>query len=179
MPNLFGPVTDSLYQLTSPARLRAEHSIVSFDSGEPSLDEWLKKRALENSQWGASKTYVVCPYQSSVVIGYYSLSMGQILNQDVPGSMRRNMPSYIPAVILGRFAIDQKWQGKGLGQGLLKDAILRCLKAAHIISARLLIVHAISKDAEEFYIHHGFTALASEKRTLALDLIKIKTLFAL
>jgi len=102
--------------------------------------------------------------------------MGQILNQEGTGSMRRNMPQQIPAVILGRLAIDAGWQGTGLGRLLLADVTKRSLRAAHEISARLLVVHAISPAAEAFYIRHGFTRLLVETPIFALDLLKIERL---
>lgn len=121
----------------------------------------------------ASRTYVICPPDSLTVIGYYTLCMGQILNQETVGSMRRNMPRQIPAVVLGRLAVDQQWQGKGLGKALFQDAVQRSVRAAKEVSARLLIVHAISQAATEFYLHHGFVRLPLETPTFALDLIKL------
>ncbi len=99
--------------------------------------------------------------------------MGQILNQEVIGSMRRNMPRQIPAVMLGRLAIDREWQGKGLGGALLRVAVDRAVRASKEVSARLLIVHAISTEAESFYQHHGFLRLPSvDALTYVLDLTK-------
>ena len=137
------------------------------------LDEWLRQRALANMAMVASRTYVVCPADSRRVIGFYALCMGQILNQEATGAMRRNMPRQVPAVILGRLAIDRNWQGKGLGAALLHDAVKRSLRAATEVSARLLVVHAISPAAETFYRHFGFTRLPVETPTLALDLVKL------
>lgn len=159
--------------LTAPVLLTTSHDCLGFDSGEPALDEWLQKRALNNSQSGASRTYVVCSKDSEKVVGYYALSMGQILGQHVTGSMRLNMPKEIPAVILGRLAIDQTWQRNGLGGSLLRDAVERSLKVSSEVSARLILVHAISPGAEAFYLRHGFTRLPVETRTLALDLVKL------
>jgi predicted GNAT family N-acyltransferase len=156
-----------------PVTLTAEHNLDDFQSGEPTLDDWLKQRALANMQNAASRTYVVCQSGSSKVFAYYALSMGQILNRDVVGSMRRNMPPQIPAVILGRLAVDKTAQGNGLGAALLRDAVDRSVKAASQISARLLIVHALSKAAEDFYVHYGFTQLPLDTPTLALDLLKL------
>lgn len=110
------------------------------------------------------------------MIFVYKLRNGQILNQDVTGSMRRNMPRQIPAVILGRLAIDKKWQGEGIGKALLKDAVQRSARAAREVSARLLIVHAISAEAEAFYLHHGFIRLPIEASTYAIDLNKFACL---
>ena len=121
----------------------------------------------------ASRTYVVCPTDSSRIVGYFALSMGQILADEATGSMRRNMPKFIPAVVLGRLAIDRAWQGKGLGRALLADAVQRSLRASAEVSARRVIVHAISPAAEAFYLHHGFSRLPVETPTLALDLVKL------
>lgn len=122
----------------------------------------------------ASRTYVVCLTGSNTVTGYAALSMGQILAQEVTGSVRRNMPRHIPAALLGCLAIDRAWQGKGLGRALLADVVRRALLASEEISARLGIVHAISPAAEAFYLHHGFTRLPVETPTLALDLVKFQ-----
>jgi GNAT superfamily N-acetyltransferase len=165
-PPLFNP----------PVRLTENHDCQAFASGEPVLDDWLRRRALANPQAGASSTYVIGPAKESKVIGYFALSMGQILAQDALGPMRRNMPKYIPAVMLGRLAIDREWQGKGLGGALLTDAVRRSLRASKEISARLVIVHAISPAAEAFYLHHGFSRLPVETPTFALDLVKFQKL---
>jgi len=154
--------------------LTEAHAAASFDCGEVVLDDWLRNRAWRNQQVAASRTYVVCPTGSNRIVGYFALSMGQILAQEVTGSMRRNMPKHVPAVMLGRLAIDRAWQCKGLGRALLADVIRRSLRAGAEVSARLVIVHAISPAAEAFYLHHGFTRLPVETPTLALDLLKLQ-----
>lgn len=146
----------------------------SFRSGEAILDAWLRERALENQTNLASKTYVVCSPGSPRVVAYYALCMGQILNREATGAMRRNMPRYIPAVVLGRLAVDLEWQGKKLGRALLQDAVLRGARAAREVSARVVVVHAISPAAEAFYHRHGFVRLPVETPTYALDLIKFQ-----
>lgn len=122
----------------------------------------------------ASRTYVVCPSASRRIAGYFALTMGQILAQESTGSMRRNMPKHIPAVVLGRLAIDRSCQGKGLGRALLAEVIRRSVLASAQVSARLVVVHAISAAAEAFYLHHGFTRLPVEAPTLAIDLVKFQ-----
>ncbi|GBR73550.1 GNAT family N-acetyltransferase [Acidiphilium acidophilum] len=144
----------------------------AFDSGEPILDDWLRHRALDNFRAAASRTYVVCPVGSQKIVGYFALSMGQILAHEVIGSMRQNMPKTIPTVVLGRLAIDSPWQGRGLGRAMLADVIDRALRASAEVSARFVIVHAISPAAEAFYLHHGFARLPVEAPTFALDLVK-------
>ncbi len=166
-------MTEAVAGFDAPVPLTARHDLEDFHSGEAVLDDWLRQRALANMAMAASKTYVACPTGSRNVIGFYALSMGQILNQEATGAMRRNMPRQIPAVILGRLAIDRDWQGKGIGAALLHDAVERSLRATAEVSARLLVVHAISPAAEAFYRHHGFARLPVDTPTLALDLVKL------
>jgi GNAT superfamily N-acetyltransferase len=160
--------------LDPPTLLTEAHDGTAFDSGEPVLDDWLRRRAWTNLLTAASRTYVVCPTGTQTIVGYFALSMGQILAVEATGAMRRNMPRFIPAVVLGRLAIDRAWQGQGLGRALLADAVARAARASQEVSARLVIVHAISPAAAAFYRHHGFTRLPTETPTLALDLVKLK-----
>jgi GNAT superfamily N-acetyltransferase len=169
-------VTDARALFDAPFLLTEAHDSSAFDSGEPALDGWLRHRAWDNLQATASRTYVICPAGSAQVVGYFALSMGQILAQEATGSMRRNMPKHIPAILLGRLAIDRAWQGKGLGRALLADAVRRSLRASSEVSARLVIVHAISPAAEGFSLHHGFTRPPVETPTLALDLVRFQKL---
>ena len=169
-------MADPRLPLGAPVLLTEAHDNSAFVSGEPILDHWLRQRAWSNMQTAASRTYVVCPKGLQQVVAFYALSMGQILAQDVTGAMRRNMPLAIPAVILGRLAIDQAFQGQGLGGALLADVVDRTLRASRQVSARLIIAHAISAAAEAFYLHHGFTRLPLDTPTLALDLVKLEKL---
>lgn len=154
--------------LSAPVLLTIEHDLSPFACGEPSLDDWLKRRALTNQERGASRTYVVAEQQK--VVGYYSLASGALALNVAPGPGRRNMPDPIPMVLLGRLAIDQAWQGKGLGAALLQDAVLRTRAAADILGIRGLLVHAISEDAKAFYERHGFLASPDQPMTLILPL---------
>jgi GNAT superfamily N-acetyltransferase len=165
-------VTDPQPDFAPPALLTEAHDSTSFACGESVLDDWLRHRAWDNMQVAASRTYVVCRSGSNRISGYFALSMGQILATDVIGSMRRNIPRHIPAVVLGRLAIDRISQGQGLGRALLAEVLRRSVLASAEVSARLVSVHAISAEAEAFYLHHGFTRLPGENPTLAVDLVK-------
>ncbi len=164
-------VSDLSLFLAPPVLLTEQHDTASFDSGETVMDEWLRNRALTNQQLAASRTYVICPRNSLRIIAYFALSAAQILAIEVPSSMRRNMPRNIPAILLGRLAIDRSYQGKGLGRAILRDIVSRALRSD--FAARLLIVHAISPDIEAFYVRHGFTRLPVQSPTYALDLVKL------
>lgn len=159
-----------------PVLLDPAHDTSMFDSGEEVLDDWLRRRAWNNQQIAASRTYVACPAGTKAVAGYFALSMGQIIAHEVTAAIRRNMPRSIPTVTLGRLAVDRAWQGRGLGRALLSDAVRRSLLASEEISARLVVVHAISPAAEAFYLRHGFARMPVETPTLALDLVKLRKL---
>ncbi|MEB3336297.1 MAG: GNAT family N-acetyltransferase [Leptolyngbyaceae bacterium] len=143
-------------KLQPPEKLRVSHDLEHFDSGNAQLDHWLKHRALKNELEGASRTYVLC--QNQTVIAYYCLANGAIAQTIAIGRVRRNMPDPIPVMILGRLAVDQQWQSRGIGRSLLRDAILRTLNAAEIAGIRAILVQAISEEAKQFYEKHGFAA---------------------
>jgi GNAT superfamily N-acetyltransferase len=141
-------------KLSSPVRLTLDHDVQNFESGEQSLDEWILQRALRNERDGTSRTYVIC--SNNVVVGYYALSTGSIESVSAPGRIRRNMPDPIPVMLLGRLAIDRRWQGKGLGQLLLRDAILRTIQMSDMAGVRAIAVNAISENARRFYEKYNF-----------------------
>jgi predicted N-acetyltransferase YhbS len=125
-----------------------------FDSGEASLDEYLRMRALANHIRGASRCFVTC--QDGRVVGYYALASASVQHGDLAGKVRRNMPDPVPVILLSRLAVDRKEQGTGLGKNLLRDAILRSIDAAEIIGVRALLVHALHDTARAFYAHFDF-----------------------
>jgi GNAT superfamily N-acetyltransferase len=156
--------------LRAPEKLSPEHDLSAFDSGEMVLDEWLRRRAAQNESSGASRTYVICAGKR--VVGYYSLAVGAATDEQVAGRIKRNMPDPIPVMILGRLAVDRTFQGKGIGTGLLKDAVLRTLQSANIAGIRALLVHAISDAARRFYEAYGFIASPVDPMTVMITLVE-------
>ena len=155
-------------EISAPQKLSSDLDFTAFDSGEIILDEWLRRRALPNETSGASRTYVVC--SGTRVVAYYSLAVGAATHAQVPGRIKRNMPDPIPVMILGRLAVDKKFQGRGIGTGLLKDAVLRTKQAAEIAGIRTLLVHAISDAAKRFYEAYGFIASPVDPMTVMIAL---------
>lgn len=148
----------------------------SFDCGNATLNDWLKKRAARNQREGASRTFVLC--EKSEVVGYYALSSGSIERQIAPKALSRNMPEAIPVMILGRLAIDLKYQGKSLGSLLLRDAIYRVLNVSQQVGVRAILVHAISEDAKRFYEQYGFKQSPVESLTLFLPIKSLRNALA-
>ena len=159
--------------LNAPILLTADHEIGGFDSGKPSLDDWLKRRALKNQLEGASRTYVVAD-DTGQVRAYYALAAGSVLPPEATGAVKRNMPSPIPVVILARLAVDQSLQGKGLGKALLKDALLRTVQAADTIGVRAMLIHALDEEAAAFYARYGFARSPMDDLVLMLPLKAVK-----
>jgi predicted N-acetyltransferase YhbS len=129
-----------------------------------------------NEAAGASRTYVVCDDRQ--VVGYYSLVAGSMLHRTATGSVRRNMPDPVPVALLGRLAVDHRWQSRGLGLALLRDAILRVVGAAETIGVRAILVHAISAEARAFYEHWGFRPSPVEPMTLMITIDEARRMLA-
>jgi len=152
--------------LGAPAPLAPDHELEAFSSGVAPLDEWLKCRARRNEAEGASRTFVACIGRR--VVGYYSLAAASVLRGATTSKVRRNMPEPVPTVLVGRLAVDEAWQGQGLGADLLRDAVLRIVAAAETVGVRAIFVHAISEKAKTFYEKHGFRASPVEPMTLMI-----------
>lgn len=162
--------------LTPPVPISASHELADFDSGEVSLDEWLKRRALKNHASGASRCFVLCSGTS--VIGYYSLSAGAISHEAAPKAMRRNMPDPLPVLLLGRLAIDRRYHNRGLGQALLRDAMMRAVNVAGDAGVFAILVHALSEQAKRFYLSRGFVESPLQPMTLLMTLQTVRSILA-
>jgi GNAT superfamily N-acetyltransferase len=159
-------MTGGTEEISAPEHLTPAHDLTAFDSGIPALDGWLKRRALANEEAGGSRTYVACA--GGRVVGYYALATGGVAHESATGRVRRNMPDPIPVIVLARLAVDRAYQGRGLGAGLLRDAILRVLQAAEVGGIRAILVHAVSEEAKRFYERHGFVESPIDPMTLMI-----------
>ena len=156
-------------QLSVPQSLAATHLLDGFNCGEPSLDDWLKRRALTNHLNGASRTFVVVN-PDQCVLGYYALAAGAVAHQDATSAVRRNMPDPVPVMVLARLAVDARIQGIKLGAALLQDAVTRVRSVAENAGVRALLVHALNERAKQFYEYYGFRASPVDSMTLMLPL---------
>ena len=161
----------------SPSPICHDHEFEQFDSGEPSLDEWLKKRALKNQSSGASRCFVVCQKNDKRVIGYYSLSAGAINHEVAPKSMRRNMPDPLPVLLLGRLAIDKNYHHQGLGSALLRDAMIRAVHVASDAGVFAVLLHTLSESAKRFYLSRGVVESPVQSMTLMMTIETMRTIF--
>ncbi len=132
------------------------HDLSRFDCGaHESLNDWLKRFALTNQKNESTRTYVV--HRSGVVVGYYSISAGSVSVGEAPARIAQGLARHpIPVILLARLAVDKAEKGTGLGKALLKDALARIARAADIVGARAVLVHAIDEQARKFYEHFDF-----------------------
>jgi GNAT superfamily N-acetyltransferase len=162
-----------------PEPLRTDHDVSGFCNGRhPSLDAWLKERALV-SEGLSARTYVVCaPDAPKRVVGYYVISTAMEQRSAMPGAkLRKNMPRQVPLLLIGRLALDASVQGRGLGAGLLSDAIRRCCAVSEIAGVRAIVAHAIDDDALRFYQRHGFVRSPLGERVMMLAIETARAAF--
>jgi GNAT superfamily N-acetyltransferase len=141
--------------LSSPVPLETNHDVSAFDCGSSALNDYLQKFALVNQQNQSARTYVAC--RGEAVVGYYTLAAGSVRREETPARVAKGLAQHpVPIILLARLAVDQSEQGKGMGAGLLKDALLRAVQAADIIGCRAMLVHAKDEAARSFYQRFGF-----------------------
>ncbi|MGQ3071635.1 MAG: GNAT family N-acetyltransferase [Ferrovibrionaceae bacterium] len=142
--------------LSSPEPLSAAHDVSEFACGKPTLDHWLKTRALSNQEKGFTAVLVV--HEARRVVGFYGLAPTAVVPSVLPRSVRTGQPpDPVPCLLLGQLATDLAWAGRGIGTGLVKHALARCVQAAGLIGGRALLVNAVDEQAARFWQRRGFT----------------------
>ena len=163
-----------------PERITARHDVSDFQNGRhPSLDEWLRDRALA-SEGLSARTYVVCAAEPPhPVVGYYAITTAMEQRLSLPSAkLRRGMPEQVPLMLIGRLAVDRRYHGIGLGTDLLADALKRCLTVSEVAGVRAVVTHAIDEAAMAFYQRHGFLASPLGEKVLMMPIETIRALFA-
>jgi GNAT superfamily N-acetyltransferase len=141
--------------LNSPVPIIKEHSTASFDCGVGPLNEYLRQYALLNNQNRSSRTYVAM--RGDRIVGYYTLANGSVSRDEVPPRVAQGLGRYpVPITVLARLAVDASEKGKGLGRGLLKDAVLRAYQASELVGSLAIVTHAKDENAKAFYQRFQF-----------------------
>lgn len=154
-------------KLSRPEPLGPQHRLEGFNCGKPTLNDWLLRHARQAQGSGSARTFVVSDDER--VAGYFSLTVGQIDTLDAPDRIRKGMGQYpIPVVILARLAVNRQDQGRGIGIGLLQDAIRRTLLIAEQAGIRAMLTHPIDEQAARFYSRFGFIASPLREQQLVL-----------
>lgn len=151
--------------LSFPEPLSAEHDVSQFSCGKPSLDHWLKTRALSNQQKGFTVVLVV--HDARRVVGYYGLAPTAVAATTLPRTIRTGQPpDPVPCLLLGQLATDLGWSDKGIGTGLIRHALERCVTAAALVGGRALMVNAVDAEAAAFWARRGFLSSKDDPLTL-------------
>jgi GNAT superfamily N-acetyltransferase len=141
--------------LSIPEPLTEAHDVSAFSCGKPSLDHWLKTRALSNQEKGFAAVLVV--HNEGRVVGVHGLAPTAVVPNALPRSMRTGQPpDPVPCLLLGQLATDLGWAGRGIGTGLVKHALQRCVAAAKLVGGRALLVNAVDLEAAAFWRRRGF-----------------------
>lgn len=161
--------------------LGKQHDRKSFDCGEPSLNQYLHRYANQDTKRRVNRVFVASPPDAPrQVIGYYSLSAGSLDTADLPETLRRRLPRYpAPVVLLGRLAVVESRQGKGLGSILLADALQRVAQASQVMAVYAVVVDALNDRAAEFYRQFGFIPFPSQPLKLFLPMDSVSALIDL
>lgn len=154
-------------------KLNASHELEGFDCGVPELNQFLTKHALHNQRANSANTYVAC--EGNTVIGYYSLAVGSVVHAAAPQRVTKGLAKHpVPVMILARLAVDTTQHDKGVGRGLLKDALLRTARASDIAGIRALLVHAKDNTAKYWYQQFNFDISPTDPLHLYILLKDVK-----
>lgn len=158
--------------ISAPETLSKAHDLSQFSCGKASLDTWLRTRALSNQKKGFTAVMVV--HDVGRVVGYYGLAPTAVVPATMPRSIRTGQsPDPLPCLLLGQLATDEDWRGKGIGTGLLKHALQRCVEGATLIGGRALIVNAVDDEAADFWRRRGFLPSKDDPMVLARSILDI------
>ena len=139
--------------------LAGDHDRQGFDCGRLELNDWLRRVARQHQNKGLSKTFVAVREEAPTrICGYYALTLAELENRHLPEACRKKLPQRIPGVRLGRLAVDRRYQGKGLGELLLVDALTRARRIYTEAGGIGLFVDALDREAAGYYLNFGFDA---------------------
>ena len=154
-----------------------KHERSMFRCGEDALDRYFQKQVTQDSRRRIANCFVAVEAATGDVAAYYTMSSAGIPFVDLPSDESKRLPRYptVPAIRIGRLAVDSRFQGRGLGAAMLADAVTRALRAD--AAAFALLVDAKNDQAVAFYERYGFRTLISQPRTLFLSLATARKVF--
>ena len=162
--------------LMPPAPIMTDKWLADFDCGVTAFNDWLKYHALGNHLAGTSHSFVL--YAGTDVIGYYTLSSGEISHEATPRIMQNNSPKPLPVFILSRIAVDKCFHNHGFGQALLCDAMIRVVNAAVNAGVFALLVHTTSEQVRQFFLSLGFIEWPFQTMTMVMTLETVRAILA-
>lgn len=148
-------------------RLDRKHRLAAFNCGHEALDIWLRSSALNAERMGTARTRVWAD-AGDEVLAYFSLAPHLVTRSDVDPRIGRGSPQSIPSILLAKFALDRRRQGRGEGSVLLVDALSVAIEGMRDLGGRLIVVDAVDEDAAGFYRKHGFIACPGRRDRLVM-----------
>lgn len=153
---------------SGPHLLTDEYEVRGFDCGKPALDDWLVRRARTNQSTGTSRTWVVTMKDELRVVAFSASATASVLRSTAPKPWTRNQPTELPALLLGRLAVDGRHTGRGLAATLLKHFMGKALEVSRAVGVRIVLVHAKDDDAVAFYARYGFVPSPVDALTMMM-----------
>jgi len=136
-----------------------------FDCGQEPLNRYLRERATQDIKRKLNRVFIIKEDGKDRVIGYYTLSATSIETAQLPAAHAKHLPRYpIPAALLGKLAVDRRWQGKGIGKYLLANAIRRIQAVEQEMGIRVLVLDPLTEDLVPFYLSLGFMRFPPQPR---------------
>jgi GNAT superfamily N-acetyltransferase len=149
--------------------LDSSYDRTTFNSGSEPLDNYFKNQVTQDIKRRVTACFIAVTNENHIA-GFYTLASSSMLLSDLPQEVLKKLPRYpsVPAIRMGRLAVDQNFKGQGIGGSLLINALIRSSKSE--IAAYALVVDAKDETASEFYKHHGFIALPNSPLVLFIPL---------
>jgi GNAT superfamily N-acetyltransferase len=162
-------------QIAPPRPLSQDDDRGQFDCGRDSLNAWFHRHAWHNHVSGVSRISVICDADTKLIIGYVTLSSGQIEREFLAKAHQRNKPDPVPATLLGQLAIDKAYQGQGHARSLLLFALTASLRASREIGSFGVLTHPIDEQVREFYRRWGFEDVPFDpRRSMIVRMVDLK-----
>ena len=151
-------------EVTPPRPLAETDDRNGFDCGRESMNQWFRRHAWANHAAGLSRANVICDAETDRIVGYVTLSAGQIERAALPKPLQRNKPDPVPATLLGQLAVHKDHQGKGCARSLLFFALRAALRASRDVGSIGVFTHPLDDGARSFYARWGFVDLPFDPR---------------